>query len=53
MTNSTVREENHNSTQEHHTGCKQEYGTQLVCRDIAQVVNRSMVPGWYTGVLHK
>ena len=39
--------------QEHRTGCNQEHSTWLVHRDIAQVVDRSMVPGWYTGVLHK
>ena len=39
--------------QECRTGCDQEHGTQLVRRDIAQVANRSTVPGWYTGVLYK
>ena len=35
------------------TGCEQEYSTQLVHRDVAQVANRSTVPSWYTGVLYK
>ena len=41
------------SMQEHCMGCEQEYSTQLVHRNIAQVMSRSIVPSWYAGMLHR